>query len=95
MLTVKKFREIFCILFVCKHTKNIINFIHGNLSLAKYLQPFLFRDSSGTNWLGQYLREIQLIPHQSENIKKQEKDSVTYFLLLPQTRNIIDQLMKT
>ena len=43
MLTVKEFKKGFCILFISKHAKNIINitFIYENLSFVKFLQPFL------------------------------------------------------
>ena len=44
MLTVKKCKKNFCILFSSKHTKGIINiaFMHENLSFVKFLQPFVF-----------------------------------------------------
>ena len=39
----KEIQKNFCILFISKHTKDIINitFIHENLSFVKFLQPFL------------------------------------------------------
>ena len=68
MLTVKKFIEIFGILLVFQHTKNIIyiTFIHENLSFVtlfcQILTVIAFGDSSSTNCQGQDLRDMPWIP---------------------------------
>ena len=68
MATVKEFKKTWCVLFISKHTQNIINItlIYETLFVCQILATISFRDSPWTDWQGENLREITLIPRQHD-----------------------------
>ena len=65
MPTMKEFKEIFCTLFISKHTKKYHqhNVYTWKLWLYQILATIFFCNRPWANWQGQNLREIALIPY--------------------------------